>query len=542
MSAGPNGDRLAMRWIARDGSITDATYAQLMERTNRFASALQGLGIGRQGDRVFSLLGRVPELYITALGTLKNACVFCPLFSAFGPEPIRQRLALGDGRVLVTTPTLYRRKVAADSRPSCPPLEHVHHRRRRRPRRRPARLSRRCSLARTRISRSPAPTQRTWRCSISPAARRAPRRGPCTSTMRWSPTTPPAPSALDLHPDDVFWCTADPGWVTGTSYGIIAPLTHGVTSVVDEADFDAERWYRILQDQRVTVWYTAPTALRMLMKAGVELAREYDLSRLRFVASVGEPLNPEAVVWGQEALGLAGPRQLVADRDRRDHDRQPGRRRHPARLDGPALAGRRGRRSSPVAPTAGPRSATDGSVNVVDDPGIDGELALRPGWPSMFRDYLHEPERYAACFAGGWYLTGDVARRDARRLALVRRPSRRRHQVGRSSHRAVRGRERADGTPGSHRGRRHRRARSRRRRGRQGLRQPAVRLRAERRAAPRAHRLRPAPPRPCGRARGTSPSTSTCPRPRAARSCAACSKPASSACPRATCRPWRRAS
>ena len=102
----------------------------------------------------------------------------------------------------------------------------------------------------------------------------------------------------------MFWCTADPGWVTGTSYGIIAPLTHGVTSVVDEAEFDAERWYRILQDQRVTVWYTAPTALRMLMKAGAELAREYDLSSLRFVASVGEPLNPEAVVWGQEALGL----------------------------------------------------------------------------------------------------------------------------------------------------------------------------------------------------------------------------------------------
>ncbi len=109
--------------------------------------------------------------------------------------------------------------------------------------------------------------------------------------------------ALDLHPDDVFWCTADPGWVTGTSYGIIAPLTNGVTSIVDEAEFDAERWYRILQDQRVTVWYTAPTAIRMLMKAGAALAQKYDTSALRFLASVGEPLNPEAVVWGQEAFG-----------------------------------------------------------------------------------------------------------------------------------------------------------------------------------------------------------------------------------------------
>jgi acetyl-CoA synthetase len=108
-----------------------------------------------------------------------------------------------------------------------------------------------------------------------------------------------AASALDLHSEDVFWCTADPGWVTGMSYGIIAPLTHGVTSIVDEADFDAERWYRILSDQRVSVWYTAPTALRMLMRAGTELAHKFDLQRLRFVASVGEALNPEVVVWGE---------------------------------------------------------------------------------------------------------------------------------------------------------------------------------------------------------------------------------------------------
>ena len=109
--------------------------------------------------------------------------------------------------------------------------------------------------------------------------------------------------ALDLHPDDVFWCTADPGWVTGTSYGIIAPLTNGVTMIVDEAEFDAERWYRILQDERVTVWYTAPTAIRMLMKTGDEVVRKYDLSRLRFLASVGEPLNPEAVVWSNRVYG-----------------------------------------------------------------------------------------------------------------------------------------------------------------------------------------------------------------------------------------------
>ena len=108
---------------------------------------------------------------------------------------------------------------------------------------------------------------------------------------------------LDLHEDDVFWCTADPGWVTGTSYGIISPLTNGATLIVDQAEFDAERWYRILEQQKVSVWYTAPTAIRMLMKVGVDVARKFDLSSLRLMASVGEPLNPEAVVWSVGAFG-----------------------------------------------------------------------------------------------------------------------------------------------------------------------------------------------------------------------------------------------
>jgi acetyl-CoA synthetase len=210
--------------------------------------------------------------------------------------------------------------------------------------------------------------------------------------------------ALDLHPDDVFWCTADPGWVTGTSYGIIAPLTNGVTSVIDEADFDAERWYRTLQDQKVTVWYTAPTAIRMLMKAGAEMAREYDLSPLRFAASVGEPLNPEAVVWGNEALG------------RPFHDNW-----WQTETGGIMIANfasvdiRPGSMGQPLpgVEAAIVRRTDGGRVVEVTAPGVEGELALRPGWPSMFRGYWNEPGRYAKCFADGYYLTGDLARRDA---------------------------------------------------------------------------------------------------------------------------------
>jgi acetyl-CoA synthetase len=209
--------------------------------------------------------------------------------------------------------------------------------------------------------------------------------------------------ALDFHDDDRFWCTADPGWVTGTSYGIIAPLVHGLTSIVDEADFDAERWYGILQDERITVWYTAPTAIRMLMKAGVELARRFDLGRLRFLGSVGEPLNPEAVLWGEEAFGQPFHDNWwqtetggIMIANFASMDIRPGSMGKPL----------------PGIDAAIVRRTESGGVVEVEQPGEQGELALRPGWPSMFRGYLDDPGRYARCFAGGYYLTGDLARRD----------------------------------------------------------------------------------------------------------------------------------
>ncbi|MGW9587818.1 AMP-binding protein [Microbacterium sp. NPDC055455] len=216
--------------------------------------------------------------------------------------------------------------------------------------------------------------------------------------------------ALDLHRDDVYWCTADPGWVTGTSYGIIAPLVHGVTAVVDEDELEADRWYRILAQQRVTVWYTAPTALRMLMKAGADRAREHDLSALRFIASVGEPLNPEVVVWGQEAFGLPIHDNwwqtetggiMIANYAAMDV--RPGSMGRPLPGIDAAIVAR---------DAAGEPIVNDDEAQLVTDPDEMGELALRPGWPSMFRAYLDEEERYRRCFVGGWYLTGDLARRD----------------------------------------------------------------------------------------------------------------------------------
>jgi acetyl-CoA synthetase len=208
----------------------------------------------------------------------------------------------------------------------------------------------------------------------------------------------------------VYWCTADPGWVTGTSYGIIAPLVCGVTSVVDEGEFDADRWYSTIATQHVTVWYTAPTAVRMLMRVGVDVARGYDLSSLRFVASVGEPLNPEGVVWGVDAFGLpihdnwwqteTGGIMIA---NYRSMDVKPGSMGRPL----PGVEAAILRRDE-----KGDLVMHDGRPELVEDPEAEGELALRAGWPSMFRGYLHEDARYERCFAGGWYRSGDLARRD----------------------------------------------------------------------------------------------------------------------------------
>ena len=403
-AGGARRDHLALRWIGRHGEIHDFTYADLHKLTNRFANVLKRLGVGRR-ERVFLLAGRIPELYISALGTFKNGSVFCPLFSAFGPEPIRQRIGLGDGRVLVTTAALYRRKVAG-LRAALPALTHV-------------------LLIGTPEEIRAIPDTHDFHQLMNESDDHfeiPPTDPEDLALLHFTSGTTGKPKgamhvhqavvahhmtgryALDFHPDDIFWCTADPGWVTGTSYGIIAPLTHGITSIIDEADFDAERWYGLLQREHVTVWYTAPTAVRMMMKVGTEVIRKYDLRSLRFIASVGEPLNPEAVVWGQEAFGLP-----IHDNWWQTETGGIMIANYPAMSIRPGSMGR----PLPGIEAGIVHLLKDGSVETVTEPGVEGELALRPGWPSMFRGYLHEEERYRECFAGCWYLTGDLARRDA---------------------------------------------------------------------------------------------------------------------------------
>ena len=374
-----------------------------------------------------------------------------------GPSRSGQRLTIGEVQSLVTTDALYRRKVrpGAHSR-VCPARRYatcslVRRRHGRElPGRRDARLSATAGAG-ERLVRDRPTGPETPRCCTSRAARPARRRARSTSTRRWSRTTPPARCALDLHPDDIFWCTADPGWVTGTSYGIIAPLTNGVTIIVDEARLRRRALVpHPARRSKVTVWYTAPTAIRMLMKAGAELARAVRSFRAALRGERRRAAQPGGGGVGPGGARPAVPRQLVADRDRRHHDRQlrgdgqsPG-------LDGPAAAG---------IEAAIVRRARGRRRDVLEEPDVQGELALRPGWPSMFRGYLGRSERYRKCFAGGWYLTGDLARRDADGYFwFVGRKDDVIKTIG-PPDRPVRGRERAAGAPGGGRGRGDRQAR-----------------------------------------------------------------------------------
>jgi acetyl-CoA synthetase len=398
---GPERNRLAMRWLGSDGTVRDFTYLDLKRQSNCFANILKGLGLGK-GDTVCVLAGRIPELYISALGTLKNTSVFCPLFSAFGPEPVYQRLSRGDARVLVTTERQYRQKVV-HLMERLPNLRYV------------LLVDVEEHLAEGLLSFPRMMGEASDEFSIPPTSPED------MAVLHFTSGTTGMPKGavhvhnavlthfmtgkyvLDFHAGDVFWCTADPGWVTGTSYGIITPLLHGITNIIDEADFDAERWCRILESQKVTVWYTAPTAIRRLMRIGIEPRVHYDLSRLRLIHSVGEPLNPEAVVWGEKAMGLP------------IHDNwwqtETGGVMISNFLSMEIRPGSMGRPLPGIEAVIVRRTGKD-KVEVIEEPDAQGDLALRPGWPSMFRGYLHDEERYRKCFVSGWYLTGDLARRD----------------------------------------------------------------------------------------------------------------------------------
>lgn len=391
-------DRVAIRWLGRDGARRDLTYGNLAQETARFAGVLHRHGL-QPGARLFLLAGRVPELYVAALGALKAGLTVTPLFAAFGPEPIRMRMEIGAADVLVTTAALYRRKVA-DWRGELASLKIV-----------------------IVIDEEAPEGCLSWSeelAAAEPMAGCAPTRADDVALIHFTSGTTGRPKgvlhvhqavvahavtgryALELGPGIIYWCTADPGWVTGTSYGLISPLVNGATMIVDEAEFDTGRWLDILADESVEVWYTAPTAIRRLMRAGPEAVEGRYFPRLRHMASVGEPLNPEGVLWGQKVFGMPfhdtwwqTETGAIMIANTAAMDIRPG-------AMGRAMPG--------VEAGVLARDA-DGSLRECG-PGETGELALRAGWPSMMRGYLGEEARYRKAFEDGWYLSGDLATQD----------------------------------------------------------------------------------------------------------------------------------
>lgn len=393
-------DSLAIRFIRKDDQREDYSYGMLKDLTAKFANILRKLGL-EEGERVFSLLGRVPELYIVALGSLKYKAVFCPLFSVFGPEPILQRLSRGDAKILVTNAQFYIHKIKGllDQLPS---LKYV------------------LITDATEDLDDVALSFPKWMERVSKDFEISPTNPEDPALLHFTSGTTGMPKGalhvhqavlthfttgkyvLDFQKGDVFWCTADPGWVTGTSYGIISPLVNGVSSIIDENEFDGMRWYEILEKEKVNVWYTAPTAIRRLMRMDLVPKERYDLSHLRLVLSVGEPLHAGAVVWGENAFGVP-----VLDNWWQTE------------TGGIMIANYRSMKVKPGSmgkPLPGVVAAianiNEEDIIIQDQPDIQGHLVLKKDFPSIFRAYLHEEERYKKCFKGDWYVTGDLAKKD----------------------------------------------------------------------------------------------------------------------------------
>jgi acetyl-CoA synthetase len=409
--------RAALRVLGQGQPPGEITYAELARLSTRFAASLHQLGV-TQGDRVFVLTGPSALFAIAVLGTLKAGAVAAPLCASFGPEPVATRINLAQGRVLVTTRALHDRTVRA-WRGRMPSLRHV-------------------LIApdgrddgNTGCARNESPG------TVDLAALMAGARDdiPVAATTLRDPAllhftsgTTGAPKgavlshataiglhasaryALDLHDQDRLWCTADPGSAAGTAYGLLAPLLHGITTLVDRADFDAARCLEVLERERVSVWYTSPVALRLLMRSPAPADLRHRLPALRHVATGGEPLSPGAAWWCAETLGVAA------------HDGWSQTETGAIMIaNTPAFEIRPGSMGRPLPGVQAavverlPSTGGDGlpSVRIIDTPGEDGELALRAGWPSMFRGYVDDEARYRRCFADGWYLTGDLVRRDA---------------------------------------------------------------------------------------------------------------------------------
>ncbi|TXR59175.1 acetate--CoA ligase [Bacillus sp. AR18-7] len=380
----------------QDGSRKEKyTFKEMKDFSNKAGNVLKNYGDVEKGDRVFIFMPRSPELYFALLGAVKLGAIVGPLFEAFMEGAVRDRLEDSEAKVLITTPELLER-VPLNDLPALKTVflvgDHVE------------------EGGKT-VAFNPLFEQASKELHIEWLGREDGLILHYTSGSTGKPKGvlhaqnamvqhyQTAKWVLDLKEDDVYWCTADPGWVTGTAYGIFAPWLVGASNVILGGRFSPEAWYEALQDYGVTVWYSAPTAFRMLMGAGQDAIKKYDLSQVRHVLSVGEPLNPEVIRWGMNAFGL------------RIHDTwwmtETG---GQVICNYPCMEIRPGSMGKPI---PGVKAAiVDNEGNEVP-PYTMGNLAIGKGWPAMMRGIWNNKQKYESYFMpGDWYVSGDSAYMD----------------------------------------------------------------------------------------------------------------------------------
>lgn len=381
-------NKVALYWEGENGEKKKFTFEELSKLSNQFANLLKDLKVQR-GDRVFFFLPRVPELYFGFLGALKTGAIAGTLFAAFGPQALLDRLQNSGAEILITNSELKKRvdkikprlpkirtTLVVDTDEFIKEFNSLSGRDLKVSRMRPDEPA--FMLYTSGTTGKPKGVVHTHQAIIHEHL-----------TAKW---------VLDIHEEDTYWCTADPGWVTGIAYEILGTWSSGAATVVYEGRFDPEKWYQIIEDYKVSVWYTAPTAIRMLAAQGLSLVKKYDLSSLRHLCSVGEPLNPEAVWWGQKAFG------------RPFHDNY-----WQTETGGIVIANYP---SMPIKPGSMGKPVPGVEAAIVDDQGQEfktgqtGNLALRPGWPAMMKAIWRRPQKYQSYFVNNWYISGDLAYKD----------------------------------------------------------------------------------------------------------------------------------
>lgn len=394
-----NAKKMAFIWEDHKGNNKYYTYDDIRVLSNTFAAFFTKLGL-KPGERICIFMDRVPELYMSFMGILKIGAIAQPLFSAFGDESLFTRLDNAKTSAVLTQkkhlPKV--RKILAQ----LPELRHII-----------VVDAADSPLKEREVAFDMEKEPRVESFDVYPSTAETPSLLHYTSGTTGQPKGAQhvhyslvsqyltAKWVLDLQPNDIYWCNADPGWVTGTSYGIIGPWANGITQAVLDAGFSAEKWYAFIQKHKITVWYSAPTAIRLLMKEGTDAVRKYDLKSLRHLCSVGEPLNAEAVIWSKEAFGLCFHDTFwQTETGSIMITNYPGMPIKPGSMGKPF--------PGITAAVVDPKT-----FEPITNPGTVGLIALRPGWPSMMRAYWNNPEVYNSKFKNGWYLCGDRASIDA---------------------------------------------------------------------------------------------------------------------------------